>query len=282
MRILLHRIACLALLVLALCPAPVDANGEAQAQTQTCFLEPGRNVCGEGLICDGIRMFCVPDCSGEGCCSDVTCPEGAACVPGRGICGIPVGAACYDLGPGWSSVRLNPRASVPDAARPVQILVENRSGAPLYFAATTAAKRPRFDLYAPQADGRRLEIPENQFCPTACPAEGPIPEIDCGRPEPGAVALAEGAELRLNWSGLESVTRLRACAERADGACIIETPAYEAHYEIEICAFAALADGPVPGSAAFAEGARVSGPDRCLRSAFDYPEQGAITLSFRE
>lgn len=273
------------LLVLALGPGLGLLAVEGAGSVPVCTVAPDAEGCDSGQVCDAVRNACVPACEGADCCQGVVCPAGSACVPDRGTCGIPAGESCFDLDASWSTwAETESEAETSETPRPVDVVVLNRTRAPLYFQASTAVTRPRFDLYA-QFSGaeRRLDIPENQFCPTWCPAEGPVPEHDCARPDPAVVRLAEGGGLRLAWSGREAVTTVRSCASQGLRSCLSDTPTRPGLYEVEVCGYGGIeADAGVDTDATTIVGARVAGPERCIRAALEYPGQSEVRITFGE
>ena len=268
-------------LVLGMGPGPVAAEGPGPERV--CSVAPAAEGCDPGQVCDAVRNTCVAACEGADCCEGVVCPAGSACVPDRGTCGIPAGESCFDLGASWSTAsHIEAEAEPAQTPRPVDVVLLNRTGAPLYFQASTASARPRFDLYARFSPAkRRLEIPENQFCPIWCPAEGPVPERDCARPDPAVVRLADGGGLRLAWSGLEAVTTVRSCASQGLRSCLSERATRPGLYEVEVCGHGEVeADDVADTEATIIAGARVAGPERCLRETFEYPGQHEMRLTF--
>lgn len=249
-----------------------------------CDFESGLLACaGEHEICDMSRNLCVRACRGGDCCADVSCPSGTACAPAVGLCGAPAGADCFDLGTTWWTGRdFAPERLDPEAEpSPVSFELTNDSETPLYFEATVG-QPVRFDLYG-QACGseRRLEIPENHFCPEPCPDAGPVRELDCRRPTPVATRLPPAGTVIVSWSGVEEVEMRRVCGRPDPGWCDVRRATVPGTYAVEVCAHTEAHGGrPVEGDPDSLLGATVAGERRCRRLEFTHPSTGPVAIGF--
>jgi hypothetical protein len=167
------------------------------------------------------------------------------------------------------------------AATPVLIEVHNAGAAPIYFDATW--QQPlRFDVIARVCGReRRLEIPENDFCPCPCPNEG-LPRCrDCGRPPPAVLRLDPGARATLGWSGGEAAGTRRVCDRPQGVFCTQNRAAMPGPYTLEVCAWPAATPGkPDSSNPERLTGSVPTGKSECRRVPFRLPAKTSVTVRF--
>ncbi|HMC98229.1 MAG TPA: hypothetical protein VKG92_11275, partial [Flavobacteriales bacterium] len=221
---------------------------------------------------DGSTVALQPVPKGDPC-KGVTCPPGTVCVPGMGRCGIPIGGDCYDLGSAWWTGRDNQDLAPGEthAPTPSTFVLINDGAAPLYLR-SILNKPARFDVLLSQGDSlRQLALPENLFCPTPCPAQGPVMEVDCGAPPRGMYRLMPGARIELQWMGRELARAQRICAEHVQ-YCYTGHNTVPGRYIVEVCSYAAATQGtPRPKNPDQLDDAEPVGVPACEQVAFDHP-----------
>lgn len=249
-----------------------------------CELDNGPLRCGPELACDMFRNRCIAPCADGDCCEGVVCPSPSVCAQTVGRCGTPAGPRCFDMGTTWWTGRdVSSRASMAASApQPVMFVVHNRRGSPLYFQSTAHQQLIRFDLYVSYGDGeRRLELAENHFCPSPCPAHGPHLELDCGRPSRFVERVPAGADVGFSWSGTEEIWNLRVCAQPAGRYCQVTRFSLPGSYSVEVCAHTAIEGGdPTTEDHNRLAEALLSGERECRRVAFDYPALAPVDIHF--
>lgn len=247
-----------------------------------CEISEGPLSCEqEDHACDMYRNQCIPICEKEDCCDSVDCPEGTVCVPALGLCGIPAGEGCYDLGTDWWSGRDIPpeRRAVPEEAKPAVFEVFNDSEKPLYLISTPEHK-VRFDLYLNHC-GRMLKLPlaVNHFCPTLCPEQGPPMEIDCDQPLPIMQRLPAGERLTISWSGLEQVGMWRFCDTLSVKYCMVDRVTLPGEYTLEICVYTEIEGGqPDDNNLNRIIGSMPAGESRCFHVDFGHPTSDSVAI----
>lgn len=252
---------------------------------RNCDIGPDQESCAPRQVCDMIRNICIPECTTEDCCRDVACPEGSACVPWRGQCGTPAGPTCFDLGSSWWTGSGDFETPVRTATKGmVDFIVRNMTGAPIHFQVSSAQPRVQFNLYTEMSGSRRkLNLPENQFCPNWCPDTGPVRELDCRKPDPAVFQLGNGDAVRLTWSGSEMVTTYRSCSASGIQVCNATKPSRAGLYLVEMCAHSERTEGRNPGEETNPIlGADVIGPARCVLNELEYPTRSDIEVVFAE
>ncbi len=279
-------------LILHLCCGAVGAASETVPSSppasedgcewRRCEIEAGPLNChDQGQVCDMFRNRCVDVCQGPGCCARVHCPEGAVCMPLVGRCGVPAGAECHDLGTSWWTGRdLPPRPQGPLQA-PVSVTFEVRNDTlgPLYF--ESMLNTPLyFNLYARDCGReRKLELPENHFCPTRCPEQGPVMERDCAMPPRIFRRLAAGQSMSLIWSGSEEVGMRRQCGDRPSQFCRVDRVTVSGTYSVEVCAYEGVSGGrPYDDNPDQLIMATAVGVPHCRRVQFRHPEMNTVTV----
>lgn len=192
-----------------------------------------------------------------------------------------LGAAlpCSERDATSSSGRDAGRARQDARPSPVAIRVRNATGAPLFFA-LTARTAPRFDIYADDGgQRRRLELPENQFCPTACPDAGPAAERDCRKPAPLLYRLMPGEQRDLRWSGTAQVRKLRSCGGAPAVPCVRTYAAPAGPYVLEVCArTGALGGRPQPRDPNLLLGATPQGEELCGSAELHHPRTTSVRI----
>ncbi|MFX0547081.1 hypothetical protein ACEWPL_016205 [Roseovarius sp. S1116L3] len=259
------------------------AAGNDLCRQRNCDIGLDLESCESRQVCDMIRDICVPECIGADCCQNVACPEGSACVPWRGSCGIPAGPACFDLGSSWWTGSGNPLTSAQANTKgSVDFIVRNRTGAPLYFEITSAQPRIPFTLYTEMCGRRKmLDLPENKFCPNWCPASGPVQQVDCRKPGPAVFRLGDQDTVRLTWSGSEMVATYRSCRDSNIQVCDTAKPSSAGLYFVEICAHSERTGGAKPSEEMNPIlGATVVGSENCMMKELEYPAQSEIEFVF--
>jgi hypothetical protein len=262
----------------------VDVAPAVVSQWRQCELDEGPLHCGPDLDCDMFRNQCVRHCAGGDCCGGVSCPEPSLCVRSLGRCGNPAGTACFDLGTTWWTGR-DVAAGTPapaGSAKTVRFVVHNQRSTPLYFQSTTNQQLVRFDLYGPYGDSeRRLELAENHFCSSPCPAQGPVLEVDCGRPPRFVQGIPAGAAAGFSWSGNEEVWNLRVCDGQGGRYCQVTRASLPGRYTVEVCAHTAIEGGTAAaGDDKRLEGAVLAGERDCRRVTFTYPTPAPVDIDF--
>lgn len=262
--------------------SPARPSGETSGRK--CELDGPLACPGAGQICDMYRNECVDERQGESACDGVDCPPGTVCVPGVGRCGVPAGDGCFDMGTMWWTGRdLPPDGRQPlESPLPVLFSIENQSDAPLYIV-TMLGRTVRFDLLQnDRGEMRTLDLAENHFYPTLCPAAGPAREIDAGRPPDILQGIPSGQRVSVEWAGSEQVGMRRICDGRSPGQfCYVDRTTVPGTYSVEVCAYSGFSGGsPDPKDANRLIGARPAGERQCLRVEFEYPTVEPVRLSF--
>ena len=285
MGVRMHLPAAVALLTAACIsaqPGATQAPGKDPCAAPRCEIEAGPLACSAGQFCDMYRNQCVAPREGPDRCAGVECPRGSACVPLVGRCGAPAGPACYDMGTTWWTGRDQPSGQPGSEERtpaPVVIEVHNTGAAPIYFDASWQ-QPPRFDVIGVFCGReRRLDIPENEFCPCRCPREGPPRCGDCSQPPPAVQRLNPGAKTTVKWSGAEAVGTRRICDQPQGAFCTQNRAALPGAYTLEVCAYpgatAGQPDSRTPGRL---RGATPTGQRECRRVRFEAPAKAPIIV----
>ena len=251
---------------------------------RVCEISYGDFSCkNPGEICDMYRNTCVQKCESGDCCEELNCPQGTTCVPGTRRCGVPVGNNCFDMGLEWWTGR--DIASTENRhiiePKPVIFTVYNQRNSPLYFE-MVPDKDVKFDLFTEQCSvEKKLEVPENHFCPTPCPESGPIFEIDCGPPLEKSKILLSGNQMQLSWSGKEEVGMWRICDQKPQKYCLTSKTSLPGTYKVKICAFENTEGGrPDPSNPSLLIDSRPKGDPQCITKTFQYPAQSQIEVYF--
>lgn len=182
----------------------------------------------------------------------------------------------------WTGRDLTPPAA--DSAfepTPAVFRVRNIGDEPLYFESTMLLP-VRFDLLQRYC-GRlqKLELPENHFCPTLCPDEGPAQERDCGRPPRIMQRLPPGEDTAVGWSGTEQVGLRRMCDGPPGQFCLVNRVTVPGTYTLEVCAFTGVAGGrPDPNDPNRLMDATPAGIHLCRRIEFRYPTRRPVEIQF--
>lgn len=225
-----------------------------------------------GLILAGATL--AQACAAE---APQQCKRGERLLQPSGLCGSPSVAGCFDAQmPGAT----RKASSATAEARTVRIRIENKGSAPLYFKAAPGARTVEFELRSAQGP---LASPETLFCPTLCPKEGAVKDVDCGRAAPALIEVRPGASTFVDWSGRLAVETARACGDGAERRCRSIRPARPGRYVIRLCAYPGIenpnAQRTETGS--YLARMRPSGSPRCLSTAFDYLAKGVVAAVFR-
>ncbi len=248
---------------------------------RNCELE-GFGACPKPYeVCDIFRNKCVPKCEGEKCCDNVRCPPGTVCVPGIGRCGKPAGEGWYDIGSAWWTGRDIKAGDdlILLQARPVDFKIMNDKKHPIYFTATVT-QPGRFDLFVQYCGAsRKLEIAENHFCPTLCPAEGPVMEVDCGSPQQLVTQLLHEQHLILTWSGQEQVGNRRIGNGPLGQFCYFNYVTLAGNYTFQVCYAEDMESGKAHQSIPNRfVGAKIKGEQKCQKLNFLYPSSSVVEV----
>ncbi len=162
------------------------------------------------------------------------------------------------------------------AAGPVTFQVHNQGGTPMRLQAVFGGQ-PFKATVRPQGDGEHvLLLPENTWCPTPCPGQGPVPEHDCARPPEVSLQLQPGEKAESTWEGLELVTRVRACDGGLGAYCQEAVASLPGAYTVEICGVpVAQEDGAPPLAGTAPDG---GSEPVCGAVDFALPAAGPVVL----
>lgn len=163
-------------------------------------------------------------------------------------------------------------------AGPVRFTLSNAGARRLFVVLDPASQAPQFELRGAAASAA-LAVAQQQFCPTVCPAQGPVQEVDCRAPIPAVRVLNPGSSAELVWSGELSVDETRQCAGTPLRSCSRRLAAPAGRYRVRICAFPEI-DGKAAADPDVATlmRVRVRGAPGCSDVDFDTPAAGAVEV----
>lgn len=214
-------------------------------------------------------------------------PASSPCGPNErrlepsGLCAARVSDACYEaaIDDAARGAAAPDSAPASGAGDPIRIRIINRTDAPLYFPSVLGARRIAIEVRAAASDAA-LTLPDTLFCPTLCPASGPVMEVDCGAPIPAMFAVPPGATMQAEWSGAVAVEIARACGAASERRCHAPKPAVAGDYVLRVCAYAALSPPAAKTSNGLVDRSRPQGTPRCLDTPFRKPSAEEVTVAF--
>jgi hypothetical protein len=186
-------------------------------------------------------------------------------MPGTGRCGRATKGGCIEMVP-QAYATPGPAPATPT---PVEFVIHNQGPTDLFLVLQAGTKdAPFFRLERPGAAGSSvLSVPENHWCPCACPQEGMAKCVDCGRPPDRALPLEPGQRHTLHWDGNEHPWTTRWCPDGEPGTCVVTWPTRPGPLQVEICA-----------SVGAPQVDAQSDHSVCGRSAFSHPPVGPVHL----
>lgn len=170
------------------------------------------------------------------------------------------------------------RASL-NSAVPVKIEIINHSEEIFYLEAFPLTEQFKYSLHA-VGQVEEMHILKSQFCPTMCPAHGPVLEVDCGAPPPRILQLLPGAKLDSHWLGTVLVPSVRACEGLTEKFCLTETISPAGDYLVKVCGTRNYEPSvrSYSSSNESLHGALVGKPV-CLEAPFTYPTTQFISFT---